>query len=261
MEGVKGVFYSKAVWGAIVTVVAGLLGMGHYSVTPSDQASLVDLLASLASTIGGIVAIVGRIVASKKLVVGGAKVVTVMLLAIGLALTLGPIDAHAAHKGKRVSDVSSAAAVAKPATKPSAPTGKLTHAQAQANPVAVLQGFTVADLQAALDDANAQVPPDKVGANCYAALIPLVQSGVANPLPKGAGIFQLIQKIRDAKATLASLQSPSGPLADLNIACAAWILDGQNTLIQLGVITGSVVGTGGLTLPALPGMLPALLAH
>lgn len=138
-----------------------------------------------------------------------------------------------------------------------APKGQLTKTQALANPLGVLQTFSVSDLQAARADAQAQTPPDVAAANCYTALIPIVQAGVANPLPKGIGVFQALQKARDAKAALAAIQSPNGPLAALNIACAPLVLDVQNTLIQLGIVGGTVAATAGVTLPlALPLPLP-----
>ena len=54
---------------------------------------------------------------------------------------------------------------------------------------------------------------------------------------------------------IANLQSPNGPLASLNVACAPLIVDTQNTLIQLGIIGGGVVASTGITLPLLA--LPA----
>ena len=135
----------------------------------------------------------------------------------------------------------------------------MTAAQAQANPFAVLQTFTVGDLQTALADAQGQTPPDTTSAQCYTALIPMVAAGVNNPLPAGLGVFQALQKARDAKALLANIQSPNGPLASLNIACAPLVLDAQNTLIQLGIVAGSVAATGGLVPPALPFALPFTL--
>jgi hypothetical protein len=142
---------------------------------------------------------------------------------------------------------------ASPSPKPP-PAPKVTPAQAQANPLAVLQTFTVGDLQTALADAQAQTPPDTTSALCYTALIPIVAAGVNNPLPAGLGVFQALQKARDAKALLANIQSPNGPLAALNIACAPLVLDAQNTLIQLGIVAGTVAATGGLALPALPAL-------
>ena len=148
-----------------------------------------------------------------------------------------------------------AAAPQKAAAVTTAP-GALTTAAVQQNPLVLLQKFSVDDLNAALADAQAQTPPDSTAVNCYTALIPIVQSNVANPLPAGPGVFQLAQKVRDFKALTANLQSPTGPLASLNQACAAWVLDGVNTFIGLGAQVGLVAGTGGLggVLPALPGL-------
>ena len=130
--------------------------------------------------------------------------------------------------------------------------------QAQQNPLIVVRQFTVADLQAALADAQAQTPPDTVAVNCYTALIPFVQSQTQNPLPAGAGVFQALQKARDAKAYLANIQSPTGPLASLNIACAPLVLDVQNTLVTLGVSVGVIANPAGAA--AVVGGLPAAVA-
>lgn len=148
-----------------------------------------------------------------------------------------------------------ALAVAPAVAQPKTPATKVTASAAKANPVLAIQTFTVADLQAALADAQAQTPPDNTSAACYQALIPIVQSGVANPLPKGLGAFQALQKARDFKAMLANLQSPNGPLAALNVACAPLVVDTQTTLIQLGIIGGGVAAAAPLTLPLLA--LPA----
>lgn len=67
MEGVKSALTSKAVWGGIIAVGAGLAGLIGYQIAPTDQANLVDLLTSIAAGIGGVVAIVGRIVATKRI--------------------------------------------------------------------------------------------------------------------------------------------------------------------------------------------------
>jgi hypothetical protein len=152
------------------------------------------------------------------------------------------------------------AAAATPAT-PAAKPGALTSTAAETNPIALLQKFSIDDLNAALADAQAQTPPDTTSINCYTALIPIVQSNIANPLPAGPGVFQLAQKVRDFKALTANLQSPTGPLASLNQACAAWVLDGVNTFIGLGAKVGLIAGTGGLggALPALGGLGGGLL--
>jgi hypothetical protein len=135
------------------------------------------------------------------------------------------------------------------------PAKPLTVPQVETNPIALLQKFSVDDLNAALADAQAQSPPDQTAIQCYTALIPIVQSNVANPLPTGAGMFQLAQKVRDFKALTANLQSPTGPLATLNQACAAWVLDGVNTFLALGTQLGLIAATGGAA-GALPFALP-----
>ena len=152
------------------------------------------------------------------------------LIAVGAVLALA-VPAHAAAKAKPSS------------------------AQAQANPLLVVQQFTGDDLNAAIADAKAQNPPDTIAVNCYQALLPIVQGGVANPLPASPGVFQALQKARDAQALLANMQSPTGPLAGVNAACAPLVLAAQNTLVQLGIMTGAVAAKIGLTLPlALPGL-------
>jgi hypothetical protein len=130
--------------------------------------------------------------------------------------------------------------VAKPAPEP-ASTAKFTAATAAANPLNFVQSFALSDLQAALADAQGQTPPDTLSITCYNALIPIVQSQVANPLPTQLGAFLAVQKARDLKNFIANLQSPSGPLAGLNIACAPWLMDNQTTLIAIGAAVGLVI--------------------
>ena len=110
------------------------------------------------------------------------------------------------------------------------------------DPLASLKSFTVADLQSALSDAQAQTPPDQTAANCYQALIPLVQSQSTNPLPSTAGAFSAFQKARDV-GSLVQAGIPAG----LNIACAPLVLDTQQTLAKLGIIAaGGAVAAGGI---------------
>lgn len=124
---------------------------------------------------------------------------------------------------------------------------QMTTAQATTNPIAVLQAFTTADLQAALADATAN--QDTLSVTCYNALIPLVSSNVS-PLSPPSGAFSAFQKARDLKTLLANLQSSNGPLASLNVACAPLILDTQNTLLGLGIIGGAIAGK--IAIPVLP---------
>jgi len=143
-----------------------------------------------------------------------------------------------------------------------AATGKITVTQAQQNPLLVIQQFTATDLTNAYNDAMAQTPPDSVAAACYTALLTVVNNPINNPLPNAPGAFLLFQKARDLQALLSNLQSPTGPLAPINTACAPLILSAENTLIQLGIIGGgvtAVAATGGAALPAMP-LLTNLLA-
>lgn len=102
---------------------------------------------------------------------------------------------------------------------------------------------------------------DTTAANCYTALIPFAQSQAQNPLPQGAGIFQALQNARDAKAYRDNIQSPTGPLAGLNQACAPLVLDVQNTLLTPGVSVGVVADPAGAaaTLAGLPAAVAAFL--
>ncbi len=67
MDSVKGILESKTVWSAAIAILAGVLGIFHYSLSVADQQQLVDLIAGLAAAVGGLGAIIGRIVASKKI--------------------------------------------------------------------------------------------------------------------------------------------------------------------------------------------------
>lgn len=169
-------------------------------------------------------------------------------------VTTGPLPRRKSPPAAPKFDAPSAAWDTVPARKKQVPLK-----DAQTNPLLAIATFTVDDLTAALADANAQAPPDKTAAMCYSALIPIVQTGVANPLPSGLGAFQALQKARDAMALLAALQSTTGPLADLNIACAPLVVSVGNTLVQLGIVGGGVAASGGLVLPfSLPALFPLL---
>ena len=154
----------------------------------------------------------------------------------------GPPIVVAANVAPSRSAVRSSSPPTSSAPTSSAPTSSapLSATQVQENPLLLVKNFTVGDLQAALADANAQTPPDTAAAACYSALLTVVQSNVASPLPAGPGLFQALQKARDAKALIANLQSPTGPLSALNTACAPLVLDAQSTLLGLGVGIGLV---------------------
>lgn len=63
----KSIFRSKTFWGGITAILAPLLGMVGYSVTPADMAEIVTLVTAILSAGGGILAIFGRIKATKRI--------------------------------------------------------------------------------------------------------------------------------------------------------------------------------------------------
>ena len=197
-------------------------------------------LASVAAHVQATTPAGGPAGAAEKSVINGVSALFAVLVALSFAM-----PATARTKAK---------VVASPAL-----SVKLTATQVQQNPIVLLQRFTASDLQAALDDANAQTPPDTTSAQCYTALLALVKSPINNPLPSQLGIFLALQKARDAQAFMANLQSANGPLSSLNLACAPLVMNVNATLLALGVTTGLVAGSGGLAIPALPS-LSGLLA-
>jgi len=58
---------SKTVWGGLVTLLAVVLGVFGYSITPEDQKQLVEILSQIGASVGAVIAIYGRIVATKRL--------------------------------------------------------------------------------------------------------------------------------------------------------------------------------------------------
>lgn len=67
MYDVKSIFASKTIWGGIIALVASAAAIWGYSVTPADQAQIVELITGIGGAIGSVLAIYGRIVATKKI--------------------------------------------------------------------------------------------------------------------------------------------------------------------------------------------------
>ncbi|WP_201353807.1 hypothetical protein [Hydrogenimonas urashimensis] len=59
-------YQSKGVWGGIVSILAIVLGVFGYTVSPEDQQAIVVALTSVGATVGSVVAIYGRIKATKR---------------------------------------------------------------------------------------------------------------------------------------------------------------------------------------------------
>ena len=71
LNSVKTALASKTVWGGIIAVSAGLLGMLGYTIDAAAQAEIAsdafNIYTAVVSVVGGVLAIYGRIKASKKI--------------------------------------------------------------------------------------------------------------------------------------------------------------------------------------------------
>lgn len=64
-QDMKEWYKSKAVWGGLLAVVAGIAGVFGYTVSAEDQSILAEAAVSAVSVVGGLLAVFGRIKASK----------------------------------------------------------------------------------------------------------------------------------------------------------------------------------------------------
>ena len=55
MEEFKTLTQSTTFWGAVVALSGSALGLAHYTLTPADAASAVDLVSGIASAVGGLI--------------------------------------------------------------------------------------------------------------------------------------------------------------------------------------------------------------
>jgi hypothetical protein len=67
MDEFKALTRSKTFWGAVVALGGSALTLGHYTLSPGDAATAVDLISGIAGAIGGLTAIYGRVVATHKI--------------------------------------------------------------------------------------------------------------------------------------------------------------------------------------------------
>lgn len=65
MNGVKGFFESKTVWGGLIAFIASAGALAGYSVSADDMDTLSTIVPSIAGIVGSVIAIYGRIKASK----------------------------------------------------------------------------------------------------------------------------------------------------------------------------------------------------
>jgi len=108
------------------------------------------------------------------------------------------------------------------------------------SPVASLQQFTVADLQAALADANARTPPDTRHGKCWQALIPVAQQW-QSPVhaPTAPGLAELAQTFFDAQAALNQPLVPDSVIE----ACSETVFDLKIDFARLAGLVGVRVVT------------------
>ena len=59
-------YFSKAVWGGIIAVLAGLAGLFGFDLDADTQSKLAEHAVAIASAVGGALAIYGRVKADKK---------------------------------------------------------------------------------------------------------------------------------------------------------------------------------------------------
>ena len=103
------------------------------------------------------------------------------------------------------------------------------------DPISSLQQFTVADLTAALADANARTPPDTRHGKCWAALIPVAQAW-QSPVhaPTAPGLAELAQTFFDAQAALNQPLVPDSVIE----ACSETVYDLKIDFAKLAYLVG-----------------------
>ena len=70
MQDTKPWWQSRAIWSALVAVLAGAASVWGYSVSAADQQQVVELVTGVAAALGGIGALVGRVMATHQLTAG-----------------------------------------------------------------------------------------------------------------------------------------------------------------------------------------------
>jgi len=116
---------------------------------------------------------------------------------------------------------------------------------AAADPIQHIQQITVADLQNALADANAQTPPDTRHAACWSALISFLQNYQApSLLPNKLGLALLIQKGFDLQQAAGKPLIPDAVIT----ACALTVADLKLDMAKLA----GLLGVTAIVLPKLP---------
>lgn len=121
-------------------------------------------------------------------------------------------------------------------------------------PLEQLAQFTVADLQAALADANSA--QDVAASQCYSYLIKVIPTIQARQSQGTVGAFLAFQKARDLTH---GINNANGQLVQLNIACAPLVVDSVTTINKLAVLGVGGTATGGVLSPLLPALNAAIV--
>lgn len=162
-----------------------------------------------------------------------------MRIVFGILLCLLACPAFAAPKRVQIAANNSGSMYIKPSS------GTVANpASGLGNLIGQVQQFTVSDLQAALADANAQIPPDTRHGPCWSALIPVAQQSINNPLPTSLGLAQLAQKSFDIQNRLGQPLIPDSVVT----ACALTVFDLKMDFAKLA----GLVGLKALPVLALP---------
>jgi len=169
---------------------------------------------------------------------GGVKALLAFLvvaIAVAFAVSL-PVPARAQQQ-ITFKKIGIAPAPAKPAAA----------AQKMLDPLSWLRQFSATDLQAALDDANAQTPPNITSIPCWTFLLGIVKaspSSASSLVPGTSGVASAIQKALDDQLLLANWLTPNGTLDQLNVACAPLINKINATFIAGGTALVGAIATG-----------------
>lgn len=71
MNDAKAWYASKAVWGSVIVLLAGILSLFKVTISPDTQAEAVEWITSAAALLGGLLSLFGRIKAEQKIGTGG----------------------------------------------------------------------------------------------------------------------------------------------------------------------------------------------
>jgi hypothetical protein len=256
MAGVLTASQSSQLVQAIVVIVPALMTFGSIAWSVYAHWNQVKVSEKTVINTG---AVTGPTTAANALKAG--------ILALLLAVALAALASHPVYAQPRHHRVTESAPL--PTARPlfdsaQTPSTKLTAQQVQQNPLVLIQQFTVNDLTNAISLANAQTPPDTVAVNCWQTLLPVVQAAQSTGTASSGNALQIgiataVQDTRDAQSLIANLQSPTGPLAKVNTACAPVVVQLQTTLTLLGVGGGVVAAGGPAAATSAIGALNALL--